>query len=184
MKILQFVQTIDESIVLWVSSHLRNEFFDFLMPIVSALGNLGILWIILGFNIILFGKGKKQKKWGFLLLVCLAVTAVVSNFFIKPVIQRMRPFDKLFLEILIQKPHDFSFPSGHTSAAFASAIVFYMYNKKAGVFMYLFAFLMAFSRLYLLVHYPSDILIGALIGTGISWYITKIAQKKWGEDNS
>lgn len=154
------------------------------MPIVSALGNMGILWIILGMIIILFGKGKDKKKWGVLLLLCLAVTALVSNFFIKPAIQRVRPFDKLSLEILIQKPHDFSFPSGHTSAAFSAATVFYMHNKKFGVFMYLFAFLMAFSRLYLLVHYPSDILIGGLIGTGISWYITKTAEKKWGGDNS
>lgn len=169
---------IDESIILWVSSHLTNEFFNFFMPIVSVLGNVGILWIIMGIGMILFGK--EQKKWGFLLLVCLATTALISNFFIKPIIQRTRPFDMLFLEILIQRPHDFSFPSGHTAAAFAAATVFYMKNKKMGIFMYLFAFLMGFSRLYLLVHYPSDILAGALIGTVVSWVIVKMAKGKMG----
>lgn len=172
---MEFVQAIDNNIVLWVKEFITCDFLNLTMPFVSSVGNVGIIWIIIGLSIIIFSK--KHRRWGIVLLLALGVTALIGNGIIKPIVGRMRPFDNLMLDIIIDKPHDFSFPSGHTSAAFAAAVVIFAINKKWGIVMTVFAFLMGFSRLYLLVHYPSDIIVGMLLGVVVASIIIKVSRK-------
>lgn len=159
---MEIIQNFDESVILFINEFLKCGIFDKIMPFISLLGNNGTIFILLG--IILISLGGKKRSFGIILLAALSVNIIIGNVILKPNIARIRPFDNLMLDIIIKKPLDFSFPSGHTNAAVtAAAIMFYM-NKKFGIVMIVFAFLMAFSRLYLLVHYPSDIIAGALIG--------------------
>lgn len=98
---------------------------------------------------------------GCALILCL----LIGNLFLKPVVARVRPFDiNTAIDILIKKPLDFSFPSGHTMSSFAAATVLIYMDKKIGAISLILATIIGFSRLYLYVHYPSDVVIGLLIG--------------------
>lgn len=172
---MEVLQALDDSTVLWVQNHISGGFLDGIMIGISRLGNGGVLWITIGIMILLLGIKRKSnwREWGFLLLLSLGVTAVLSNLIVKPAVGRLRPFEQLAFPIIISHPLDFSFPSGHTSAAFAAAWVCYAMNRKWGIAMLIFAVVMAFSRLYLGVHYPSDLLVGAALGTTVSLLILK-----------
>ncbi len=172
---MEWLQAIDNAIVLFVRNNLQCEFLDTLMPAVSWLGNSGFLWILLALCLFFY---RKERKFGFVLLLSLAGTAVIANLILKPYVARPRPFDVLNLPILIKTPLDYSFPSGHTAAAFAFAVVSWKRNRQFGAGMLLFAVLMAFSRLYLCVHFPSDIIAGMLIGTSVALFILYIIQKR------
>lgn len=182
MDFFQTMNQFEANYVLWVQSHLSNPILDFLMPIVSTLGNAGLIWIFIAFCMIAAGKKnikiRQYQKGGILLLFSLAITAVIANFILKPLFTRIRPIDFLSLESLIQRPEDFSFPSGHTAAAFSAATIFYAINPKAGFVMFLFAILMGFSRLYLAVHYPSDIIAGAVLGIIVSVFVLHWSKKR------
>ena len=106
-----------------------------------------------------------------MLFSALGVNAVLCNGILKPLVARTRPYDLLGYDILVHRLSDFSFPSGHTSASFAGATALFYMNKKWGTVAYVFAILMGFSRLYLGVHFPSDVLAGAFLG----WLAAKIA---------
>ena len=105
------------------------------------------------------------------LLLCL----VLGNGIIKPIVSRIRPYDiNNSVEILIRKPKDLSFPSGHTLAAFTSAVIILLYNKKLGVFAIVFAVLIAFSRIYFYIHFPTDVLAGIIFGCIFAFLSKKI----------
>ena len=173
----------DHQIVLKMSQWLAHPYFDALMKGISALGNHGFLWITIGVVLLIF---RKTRKWGLLILLSLGITAFMANVILKPLFARIRPFDLFGLPIIIPQPMDYSFPSGHTAAAFAAAFALCCMNRKIGIVAYIFAACMAFSRIYLLVHFPSDILGGIVVGTFgawlawklLSWYNGKTAQKK------
>lgn len=175
---MDFLQMIDDTIVLWVRTHMRSEFLDGIMTWISKLGNGGILWISIGIMLLLLSikKGKNLRKWGLLLLISLGLTAILGNLILKPFIGRIRPYEQLAFPIIINQLNDFSFPSGHTSAAFAAAWICYAMNKKWGILMLVFAVVMAFSRLYLGVHYPTDLLAGAVLGTIVSFIVLQCFQ--------
>lgn len=175
---MEWIQGIDNSIVLWIRDTLTCGFLDTIMPAVSFLGNKGLFWLLLSVICILLG-GEK-RKWGILILASLALTALFANILMKPSVARIRPYEALQMSILIPPPHDYSFPSGHTAAAFAAAVAGLLQNKKLGIGLLLFALLMAFSRLYLAVHYPSDVLAGALIGTFSSFIVYQVFRKAYG----
>jgi len=88
----------------------------------------------------------------------------MCNVLLKPMVARVRPYDLLGYEVLVAHLSDFSFPSGHTSASFAAAMAIYTMNKKWGLAAFAFAVIMGFSRLYLGVHFPTDVLVGAFLG--------------------
>lgn len=173
---MDWIQGVDNSILLWIRDILACSVFDITMPFISFLGNKGAFWLLL--SVFLFLLGGEKRKWGIMILASLAVTALLANVIIKPAVARIRPFDALQLPILIPPPLDYSFPSGHTAAAFAAATAGILQNKKLGVSLFIFAFLMAFSRLYLSVHYPSDVLAGALIGVLSSQLVFKGLNKR------
>lgn len=140
------IQHWEQQTLLWFQERLRRAWLTAAMKTATFLGNGGILWLTA--------------------LLSLVFSALVCNAFLKNLVERARPFDKIpSLQFLIRKPHDFSFPSGHTSSSFAVATVFLaMLPLWVGVAALTIAVLIAFSRMYLGVHYPSDVLCGAVLG--------------------
>lgn len=159
--------------------YVRNSFLDAVMPIVSFLGRYGIA-IIIVFLVALISK--KHKRLALRLVVSTALSALCCNLILKPIVNRMRPYELNTTIALIVKPEtDSSFPSGHTFFAFSSATVCFMYNKKLGLVMYAYALMMAFSRLYLYVHFPTDVFFGALFGIIVGVIAVKMEQFAFSE---
>lgn len=169
---MECVLTFDDVVIHFINDNIRNTILDKTMEFVSMLGNGGILWIGFAFSFILMG-GEKRKI-GLLMIASLAVEASVCNIVIKPTVGRMRPFDAHDMEIIINKPLDYSFPSGHTAAAYAAAYSLYISDKRKGSKMLYAAALMGFSRIYLLVHYPTDVIAGALLGILSAIFVNKL----------
>lgn len=159
----------------WIQKIFHCQFLDIWMPAMSWLGNFGIIWITI--TIFLFFR-KESRYVAVNLLLVLSLCTLIGNFILKPTLKRSRPYEKKEeLSLLIEKPKDYSFPSGHTMTSFAAACILFSYHKKWGILAYFIAGLIAFSRLYLYVHYPTDVLVGILLGTGISLWILYIRKK-------
>lgn len=160
-----------EMSILYAIQNMRTEFLDTVMVFVSRLGNKGIIWIIIGLIMACF---KKYRKAGIAIIVALIFCLITGNGILKNIVGRSRPcWIDNSVNLLIDIPKDYSFPSGHTFSSFASAICITYFHKKEGVAAFILASLIAFSRLYLFVHYPTDILGG--IGLGFIAAITGIA---------
>lgn len=154
---------LDVNILLFVQEHLR---FDFLTPILkflTMLGDHGMLWIGIALLLILV---KRTRPIGATAGASLAINALLVNVFLKNIVARTRPYEVIDgLTRLVGEQSDFSFPSGHTSSAFSVAVViFLLMPKKYGVPALIVATLIAYSRLYVGVHYPSDVIGGLIIG--------------------
>lgn len=163
----------------YIRKNFSNPFFDGFMKFISFLGSWGMIWIVLA-AILFFTK--KYHKLGRSLGINFIANFIACNLIIKPVVARIRPYEfNQSINLIVSAPLDTSFPSGHTFFAFGAATIFFFYNKKVGLLMYLFAFTMAFSRLYLYVHFPTDVAFGALLGTImaiISYNIEKLIFNK------
>lgn len=162
------VAQMELGILLWIQNHLRTEIGTEFWRAITMLGNAGWFWIFLTLVLIL---NKRTKTEGIASALSLIFGFLVTNLFLKNLVARTRPYDFSTLIVpLIVRPHDYSFPSGHTCASFACALIcFHLLPKKAGVPLLILAVLVAFSRLYLGVHYPTDVLGGFLIAlTGSS----------------
>lgn len=168
----------DKAIVLWIHEHLSNTVLDELCKFISFLGNNGLFWILIAMGMVVIGgKERDWRRYGVLLLLALAVTAILTNIVIKPMVARVRPFDALGIPLILTAPEDYSFPSGHTSAAFTAAVILWHKSHKLGLFMGIFALCMAFSRVYLAVHYPTDLIAGAIIGIVVAEAVIFMEQK-------
>lgn len=147
----------------WIAQHCRTAWLDVLMPAVSHLGDSGVIWILLGLGILLLSR--RQKAVGFQVLLALLLSLIFCNLILKNGVDRIRPFVlNQAAELLIPPPGDPSFPSGHTSASFAAAVVLLLTRWKGRWAALVLAVLIAFSRLYLYVHFPTDVLGGMLVG--------------------
>ena len=156
------IQDWDFSILNYIQEHFRCGFLDAIMPGISFLGNASLIWILIA--VILVAR-KETRRWGILLAIGLCLNGIVSSVFIKNLVARDRPcWINQDIVLLIKSPKDYSFPSGHSFASFVSAVILFAWNKKAGFVAFVLAFLIAFSRLYLYVHFPSDVLCGTLLG--------------------
>lgn len=159
----------------WLNS-LHNPVMDCVMIGITSLGNAGIFWIIVALCLL---PGRKTRSWGLTMLCAMALGFLVVNLGVKPLVNRIRPYEAAgFTQLLIEKPKDASFPSGHTQVSFASAWVLYRMNRRAGIWALILAGLIALSRLYLYVHYPSDVLVGFLFG-GLWAYISLRYVRPW-----
>lgn len=144
----------------------RTVWLDWLMPKVTALGNMGMFWVSLGFFLVCM---ERTRKTGLSMLVSIAVGAVIGNLLIKNIVARERPcwIDPQVL-LLIENPKDYSFPSGHTLVSFEGAVSILLKHRRWGIAALVLAVLIAGSRLYLFVHFPTDVLCGAVLGTIIA----------------
>ena len=147
---------------------LQCAFLDTLMPIITRLANSGIFWIMLALLLLFF---KKTRRAGITMGIALILGLFFGNLLLKPLIARVRPYDLL----LIPKEKDFSFPSGHTLASFEGAVSLILYHKKSGIAAVVLASLIAFSRLYLMVHYPLDVITGVILGTAFAFIASRLA---------
>ena len=163
---LETILAFDTNAMLWVQENLRNPFLSAILIPVTKSGNAGILFIITGLLLICF---KRTRKMGTIFLISLAVNFIISNLFLKNIVARIRPFDVIeALTTLVPRPHGYSFPSGHTSSVFACMVTFFFTNRKIAPYLMIYAVLMGFSRVYVGVHYPTDVITGAIIGTLIA----------------
>ncbi len=172
------LQALDERILLWVQENVRSEKVTPFIQTLTRLGDYGLLWIVFSMALML---NKDTRKAGKLSLVSIALCFFLNNMIIKNLVDRDRPYEALDeLKILIERQPDSSFPSGHAANSLASAIVFFnLFKKKKSKYGILTAGLvMALSRVYVGVHYLSDVLVGISVGilSGVS--VCKFAKKK------
>lgn len=163
LKILDMLQTI------------HTPFLDSVMIFASSIGNIGLVWIIIGIMFLIF---QKTRKAGYIVLAALILDAIICNGILKPLIARVRPCDvNNAVTLLIARPKDYSFPSGHTSASFAAvSAMFYAGRKKEGYMALVLACIISFSRMYLYVHYPTDILAGIVLGVLCGFIALRIVE--------
>lgn len=168
---MEWLWSCDINILRWMRETFSTPFMDRLMVSVSTLGNAGALWLGLGALFLIMGiRRKNWREMGILLLLCVGASALACNLVLKPCVNRVRPYDLLGYadKLLIPPLGDASFPSGHTAACFAAATAVYAKNRAWGRAAYAFGAVMGFSRLYLGVHFPTDVLAGAAVGTAMA----------------
>ena len=186
-----FAEAFDLPILNWIQAHLQSTVLDFIMPYITILGDAGIFWIACAVILMLI---PKHRKAGFSMGIALIFGVVVCNMILKPLVGRIRPYNynlevlKLqwqdFLvhgKLLVETPHDFSFPSGHTIASFEASVALYKNNKRLGIPALILASLISFSRMYLYVHYPTDVIASVILGTVFAlianWIVHTVAAK-------
>lgn len=145
----------------YISKNFKNNTFDKIMPMITMMGNLGIIWFIISSLLIL---KVEYRIIGIGVILSLILTTIIGEGIIKHLVKRKRPFYQTKEELLINKPITYSFPSGHTASSFAALAVFIQMNGKLGLVLSPIATLIAFSRLYLKVHYPTDVIFGMILG--------------------
>lgn len=140
---------------------------------VTRMATAGLIWICLA--TILFCISKQYRKVALFMVVSLILAYFITDVIIKPTVCRIRPFEELGLEILIQKPTTSSFPSGHTASSFAAATYVYLVNRRYGSVLLAFAATVGISRMYLLVHWPTDVFAGAIIGIVCAYTVYRMS---------
>ncbi len=158
---MEGIQAFDIAVLNGLREAVCSPFLDAPMRLLSLLGDKGFLWIAIGIILLLV---RSRRRWGVLVLAALALNAIWCNLLLKPLLDRARPYEVLGFDILVAPLADGSFPSGHTSASFAAAAVLYAMDRRLGIVAYIVAVWMGLSRLYLGVHFPTDVLFGALLG--------------------
>ncbi len=159
--------SVDGGILLWFQDSVRNPVLTPVMRFLSMIADSGICWIILTLILLIFAR---TRRAGFCSMIALLLSLLLCNILLKNLVARIRPYEVVEgLSILVNRPHDFSFPSGHTSASFASATALALTlperrRRLPGALLLLLALLIAVSRLYVGVHYPTDVLAGGVIG--------------------
>lgn len=181
---LDAIKSIDGAILLWVQEFLRTPVLDAFFTLFTRLGNGGLLWIILSMAMLLY---PKTRRAGFYALVALAFGLLCTNIVLKHMVGRIRPWlvvEGLIHLVEISDPN--SFPSGHTCAAFAAGCTWARFAQKGWIKVLATgqAVLMGLSRLYVGVHFPTDVLIGAVVGILCAWLallVNRAVDRKRGE---
>ena len=155
----------DGQALLFIQEHIRQVWMDGFWKTITHLGDAGWFWIILGIVLLI---PKKTRKAGIAALAALAIGALITNVALKNIIARIRPYEVVEgLKLLIEPQSDFSFPSGHTCASIGAALA---------IPLVILAVLISLSRLYVGVHYPTDVLGGAVVGAFAAWGAVRIVK--------
>lgn len=157
--IIQF----ESSILLWIQEVIRQPVLTPIIKFITSLGNHGLIWIAITVCLLLF---KKTRKVGVMSAIALMGSLIVNNMILKNLVARIRPYEVIDgLERIIEKQKDLSFPSGHSGSSLAAGVVLFRnLPKRFGIPALILAILIALSRLYVGVHYPTDVLVGILDG--------------------
>lgn len=164
--------------LLFLQDTIRTPLLTRILEFTTDLGNMGFIWVVPAL-LLLFKK--KTRPLGIAVLTALVLSLLITNSVLKNLVKEARPF-VTYPEIIPLVTHvsasSYAFPSGHASASFAAAPLFFHYlPKKFGIPALILAFLVSFSRLYLGVHYPLDVLAGVVIGLGCAWLAVKMVQE-------
>lgn len=162
-------------ILLRLQHILKSDVMDFLMKWISFLGNSGVIWIVAALVML---ATKKYRRCGAFVGIGLLLGLLLGNVILKNIIARPRPCWLVEnVQMLVEMPMDFSFPSGHTLSSFIAAFVMLRRDKRIGFFAFVLATLIAVSRMYLFVHFPTDIfgalMLAILIYLGLRKHIRK-----------
>ena len=159
--------SLDLPILDWIQANLQSGFMDQFMPFITKFGDHGTFWMIVAAVLFIF---PKTRKTGLGMAIAMIIGLLVCNVTLKPLVGRIRPYDLqaelgITIQLLGERMHDFSFPSGHTIASFEAAVVLVKNSRKMGIPAMILAILISFSRLYLYVHYPTDVIVSVILGT-------------------
>ena len=172
---MDWITTWDFAILDWIQAHLRCGAADQFFSTITHLADGGVFWILLAVVLLVI---PKTRRFGLALALALVLDGIFCNGLLKPLIARARPYQlHPGVQLLIAPPSDYSFPSGHTWSAVTGAWVITAANRKFGWWAIPLAAALAFSRLYLFVHFPSDILSGALIGAALGFAAVGLSRK-------
>ena len=139
------MQSFEFAVLDFIQNNIANDFLDFIMPKITALGNAGVLWIVLT---VIFLISKKYRSTGCVMLIALVLDLILCNIILKPLVARTRPYDiNTAFELLIPAQHDYSFPSGHSAASFAAVSAMYFTKCSLGKPACFVSAAIAFSRL-------------------------------------
>ncbi len=172
---------LDEMVFLWVNNRWSSSFMDALMTIVTVAGDWPV-WLVVGLIAIWFAKLENQRRAALVFILTMLVAGSALHA-IKQVAPRDRPL-KHFQErietgeVTVNTPHNKlyhrSFPSGHSQAAFTAAMFFALYFKRYWVLVLIAAGVVAISRVYLGVHFPTDIVVGSALGMVVAWVVYRL----------
>ena len=172
---IDFILSVDFWILDLIRAHVSCAFLDAVMPVITNLNNRGEIWILIGLSLLFT---KKYKKYGVYLLIGLLAGLFLGNGVLKNVIARPRPFSfRPEISLIIPPPGSYSFPSGHTLSSFTAAFILLRADKRFGVGGMILAALIAFSRLYLYVHFLTDLLGAILCSFLIATLVLKVGEK-------
>ena len=181
MKRYVRVRNFEFGILNWIQANCRTGFLDAVMPFISALCNHGEIWIALAVILLLT---KRYRRTGAVLALALILDGLCCNVILKPLVARVRPCDaNAAVTLLVSRPTDWSFPSGHTAVSFAAVGALLIEKNRLWKPGFVLAVLIAFSRLYLYLHWPSDVLAGAVLGAALGFsasWLTRRADKEAG----
>ena len=186
---LDFLNTIEINLLIWIQNHLSNSFFNFLMPFITNEKNWFIPIIILCYKLG-FQSGKKGRLSLIILIISLALTDAICAQILKPFFERIRPSHLNIEEfkLLVSKGGKWSMPSNHAANIFSLAAILSYFYHKFTPFLYVLAFSIAFSRVYVGVHFVGDVVVGAIVGYSIAivvltfWGIIKLKEIKKGRN--
>lgn len=162
MNLIKKIKTIDLKTSYYFPKYYRHKFFSSLMQFITGIGDFGMIWLIL---ILIMSTYHKTQPLSQKMLLALLLATIIGQVTIKSIVKRKRPcHDHHDVKMLVAIPSDYSFPSGHTASSFACATTICFYFPKVGALFIIFSLLMGFSRIYLFVHYLSDVVFGGLLG--------------------
>lgn len=162
VKVSGRIERFDDSIMYMIKKYTQSKFLDTMMPVITGLGDGGAIWFIIASVLLLY---KPYRISGIGVISALITATIMGEGLIKHTIKRSRPCNEAFnTNLLIGRPMTYSFPSGHAASSFAAAGVLCSFLGVYGLFFVVIAFLIAFSRIYLFVHYPTDVIAGIILG--------------------
>ncbi|MCX7940923.1 MAG: phosphatase PAP2 family protein [Endomicrobia bacterium] len=175
---LEFLKLLDINLFYFINHGIKNDFFDFLMPFVTDVRNFYIVFLIL-WLLMVFSSKYKVRVAGWTIIVAVTLSDILSSKILKHIFLRQRPYEVLSDVYKLVSSGGPSFPSSHAVNSFTAAtlIMLFFRNPFYTIIAYVVAFMSAFSRIYVGVHYPSDVIFGAILGIILGYLIFKIVCK-------
>ncbi len=172
---VEFITELDFSVLYWIQENLRCAFLDGVSAFLSVSFDMGLFWIALGLILLIF---RRTRAGGLAVLISLIVTFLVGELGLKNIFCRVRPCNIDFsVPLAVDRPEAYSFPSGHTGSSFAAAFALFGFNRRLGIPALVLAAVIGLSRIYLFVHYPTDVFAGMLLGLSVAFAVVYIFRK-------